>query len=131
MYQLAIQRDFIARHRLVGGDWGAENETHSHHYRAEILVDANELDEHGFLVDLVDLRRAVDEVLGGVRDRCLNELPEFAGRNPSLENFCRILHECLSAQVERPGIALTVRLWENERDWAAYRRTSPARAAQR
>ena len=35
MYTLAVQRDFVAQHFLIGGDWGAENDWHSHHYRLE------------------------------------------------------------------------------------------------
>jgi len=26
MYTVAVRRDFIAQHYLIGGDWGAENE---------------------------------------------------------------------------------------------------------
>ena len=47
MYTLGIKRDFIARHFLIGGDWGAENLPNSHHYfqphdkkRSAILVSA-------------------------------------------------------------------------------------------
>jgi len=122
MYQLSIQHAFIARHRLVGGHWGAENETHSHRYRAEILVEGNVLDEHGFLVDLVALRAAVDDVVARLRDQVLNELPAFGGLNPSLEHFARIFHSMLAPSVDSAQLALTVRLWENDRDWAAYRR---------
>jgi hypothetical protein len=32
MYTVAVKRDFIASHFLVGGDWGSENERHAHHY---------------------------------------------------------------------------------------------------
>jgi 6-pyruvoyltetrahydropterin/6-carboxytetrahydropterin synthase len=32
MYTVAVRRDFIAQHYLIGGDWGAENELHAHHY---------------------------------------------------------------------------------------------------
>ncbi len=122
MYQLSIERDFISRHRLVGGDWGAENETHSHRYRAEILVEGEELNEHGFLVDIVELRSAVDEVVDRLRDRVLNELPAFEGLNPSLEHFARIFHSMLAPRIDGKRLALTVRLWENDHDWAAYRR---------
>lgn len=122
MYQLSIQRDFIARHRLVGGNWGPENETHAHRYRAEILVEGKELDEHGFLVDIVELRAAVDDVVARLRDRVLNELPAFDGLNPSLEHFARIFHTMLATGVDEPRLTLTVRLWENDHDWAAYRR---------
>jgi 6-pyruvoyltetrahydropterin/6-carboxytetrahydropterin synthase len=120
MYQLAITRDFVARHRLVGGDWGAENEIHSHHYRAEIQVQGEVLGPHGYLIDIVELERAVNEIIGSVRERLLNDLPAFAGLNPSLEHFSRILWETLVSRVNLPAKTLTVRLWENEHNWAAY-----------
>ena len=37
MYTLAVKRDFIAQHFLVGGDWGEENENHAHQYKTENL----------------------------------------------------------------------------------------------
>ncbi len=122
MYQLSIQRDFVARHRLVGGDWGAENRTHSHRYRAQVVVEGAELDEHGFVVDLVALRSAVDEIVAQFAEQVLNELPAFDGLNPSLETFARIFHAQLAPRIGERALALTVRLWENELDWAAYRR---------
>ena len=60
MYQLAITRDFIAQHHLVGGDWGRENRLHSHHYRCEIRVEGATLDRHGYLIDIVELNGAVE-----------------------------------------------------------------------
>lgn len=121
MYRLSIQRDFSARHRLVGGDWGAENETHAHRYRAQVIVEGDELDEHGFLVDLVALRGAIDEAVARVAGRALNDLPDFEGLNPSLEHFARIFHAMLAPRIADRQLSLTVRLWENEHDWAAYR----------
>lgn len=122
MYQLSITREFIARHRLVGGDWGAENATHSHRYRADVVVEGRELDEHGFLVDIVALGKATDDVVAQLGEQILNDLPAFDGLNPSLELFARIFHAMLAPQVDERRLALTVRLWENDRDWAAYRR---------
>lgn len=122
MYQLSITREFIARHRLVGGDWGAENATHNHHYRVDIVVEGQELDEHGFLVDIVALGNAIDDVVAQVREQLLNNLPAFAGLNPSLEHFARIVHAMLAPHVDERRLELSVRLWENDRDWAAYRR---------
>jgi 6-pyruvoyltetrahydropterin/6-carboxytetrahydropterin synthase len=120
VYQLAITRDFIAQHHLVGGDWGSENKIHSHHYRCEIRIEGNELDRHGYLIDIVELNGAVDGVLSQVRERTLNELPKLAGLNPSVEHFARIFWEMLASRIALRGKTLTVRLWENERDWAAY-----------
>lgn len=121
MYELGTQRDFIARHFLIGGDFGAENLEHSHPYRLEVILSAAELDGHGYLIDLLELERAVDHVLGLYRDQLLNELPAFRGLNPSLEHFARILWGALIEQWSDPRIELRVMLWENERDWAGYR----------
>ncbi|CAL1241703.1 6-pyruvoyl trahydropterin synthase family protein [Candidatus Methylocalor cossyra] len=120
MYQLAISRDFIARHYLIGGDYGPENREHSHHYRAEALIEGEELDGNGYLVDIVALEQALLAVLEEFRERLLNELPPFAGLNPSLEHFARICWERLRARLGAVHGRLTVRLWENDRDWAAF-----------
>ena len=119
MYRLCFRSEFTARHRLVGGDWGAENQLHGHPYRLEWELAAASLDEHGFLVDLVDVERALDGVMQRYRDAVLNDLPEFGAGNPSLERFARVLWDRLSAALP-PGIASSVRLWENEAAWAGY-----------
>jgi 6-pyruvoyltetrahydropterin/6-carboxytetrahydropterin synthase len=120
MYQLAISREFIARHYLVGGDWGSENFEHSHHYRVEVRLEGKSLDRHGYLVDIVVLERELMGVVDGFRDRGLNELAPFAGLNPSLEHFARIIFEQLTERLDLAGLRMSVRLWENERDWAGF-----------
>ena len=39
MYTVTITRDFVAQHFLIGGDWGAENQWHSHHYQVEVRLE--------------------------------------------------------------------------------------------
>jgi 6-pyruvoyltetrahydropterin/6-carboxytetrahydropterin synthase len=121
MYSVAVKRDFIAQHYLIGGDWGAENKLHSHHYILELVLDGSVLDRHGYLIDIVNIENTLETLVAYYRDRTLNDLPEFAGLNPSIEHFSRILCQALAAQIAVPNIsALTVRLWENEIAWAAY-----------
>jgi 6-pyruvoyltetrahydropterin/6-carboxytetrahydropterin synthase len=123
VYVVAVQRDFVAQHYLVGGDWGSENQRHSHHYELEVQLEGAELDQHGYLVDIVDIEARLEELVDYYRDKTLNELPEFAGMNPSIEHFSRLLCHALSESINAPNItAVTVRLWENEIAWAAYRR---------
>ena len=122
MYQLCLQRDFEARHFLIGGDWGAENIEHSHPYRVEWILEAERLNEHGYLVDLVEVESHLEATLESYRGRVLNELPEFAGMNPSLENFARILATRLANGVGDERLtAHTVRLWEGPTAWASFR----------
>lgn len=121
MYELGIKRNFIARHFLIGGDWGPENLPNSHHYVLELRLEGKELDQHGYLVDIVDVEKHLDEVVNYYKDQMLNEKPEFAGLNPSIENFARILASSLSERIKAENISeIKVVLWENESAWAAY-----------
>lgn len=122
MYRVAVKRDFIAQHYLIGGDWGPENELHAHHYQVEVQLEGAELDQHGYLVDIVAIEASLEALTERYRDRTLNDLPEFAGLNPSIEHFSRILCESLAAKLDAPNLnALSVILWENEIAWASYR----------
>lgn len=122
MYTLGVKREFIARHFLIGDDWGPENFPNSHHYVLELQMEGSELDQHGYLVDIVDVETHLDEIVTYYKDQMLNDKPEFAGLNPSIEHFSRILATSLSERIKAQNIlAIKVVLWENESAWAAYR----------
>ena len=122
MYTLGVKRDFIARHFLIGGDWGPENFPNSHHYVLELQLQGEELDQHGYLVDIVDVNNHLDEIVNYFKEQMLNEKPEFAGLNPSIEHFARILANSLNERIRAANITmLKVVLWENESAWAAYK----------
>jgi 6-pyruvoyltetrahydropterin/6-carboxytetrahydropterin synthase len=122
MYTLAVRREFIAHHFLIGGDWGAENFPNSHHYILELQLEGRELDQHGYLVDIVDVEIHLNDVVSYYKEQMLNEKPEFAGLNPSIENFSRILATTLNARIKAKNItALRVVLWEHANAWAAFR----------
>jgi 6-pyruvoyltetrahydropterin/6-carboxytetrahydropterin synthase len=122
MYQVAVKRDFIAQHYLIGGDWGAENVKHSHHYQIEVQLEGKSLDEHGYLVDIVDIERALADLVAAYRDKTLNQLPEFKDLNPSIEHFSRILCQSIAGVIQAANLsAVTIKLWENEIAWTSYR----------
>lgn len=121
MYTLGVRREFIARHFLIGGDWGPENFPNSHRYTLELRLEGSDLDQHGYLCDIVDVEKHLDEVVGYYKEQMLNEKPEFAGLNPSIEHFARILAAALNERIKAKNITgLKVVLWENENAWAAY-----------
>ena len=122
MYTVAVRRDFIAQHFLVGGDWGSENERHSHHYYVEVQLEGANLDVHGYLVDIVDIETHLETLVDYYRDKTLNDLPDFKGLNPSIEHFARVFCQALSGRIHAPNLsAATLKIWENEIAWAAYR----------
>ena len=121
MYTLGVRRSFIARHFLIGGDWGPENYPNSHHYILELQLAGSQLDQHGYLVDIVDVEKHLDEIVSYYKEQMLNDKPEFAGLNPSIEHFARILATSLSERIKAANISMVkVVLWENESAWAAY-----------
>ncbi len=121
MYTLAVRRDFIARHFLIGGDWGPENDPNSHHYVLELELAGDQLDEHGYLVDIVQVEKVLADRVAYFREKMLNELPEFKGLNPSLEHFARILATAISTRIEAENIVwVKVVLWEHATAWASY-----------
>lgn len=122
MYTLAVKRDFVAQHYLIGGDWGPENQWHSHHYQLELVLEGDRLDQHGYLVDIVAVEHHLEELVVCYRDKTLNDLPEFEGLNPSIEHFTRIVCNALASRLQANTLtAIGVKIWENEIAWAAYR----------
>ena len=59
-------------------------------------------------------------MIGLFRDNVLNNLPDFEGLNPSIEHFSRILYQRLSDRLVFSGVTMSVRLYENDLDWAGY-----------
>jgi 6-pyruvoyltetrahydropterin/6-carboxytetrahydropterin synthase len=127
MYTVAVKRNFIAQHFLIGGEWGAENQNHSHHYQLELQLYGESLDQHGYLVDIVQIEQTLQELVHKYQDQTLNHLPEFEGLNPSIEHFSRILCQQLAQTIHAPNLhALTVQLWENEIAWASFQMQFPS-----
>lgn len=121
MYTIAVKREFDAQHFLIGGDWGAENELHTHHYQVEVQLQGADLDQHGYLVDIVDIEAHLDSLVERYRGKTLNDQPQFAGLNPSIENFCRIFCQQLISSFHAENLsAIKIKLWENEIAWASY-----------
>jgi 6-pyruvoyltetrahydropterin/6-carboxytetrahydropterin synthase len=121
MYTLGVRREFIARHYLIGGDWGPENSPNSHHYILELHLEGVELDQHGYLVDIMDVEKHLDEVVGYYNEQMLNDKNEFKGLNPSIENFARILCTTLNERIKAKNIStVKVALWEHANAWAAF-----------
>jgi 6-pyruvoyltetrahydropterin/6-carboxytetrahydropterin synthase len=122
MYKLAVKKDFIAQHFLTGGDWGSENQKHSHHYQLEIQLMGKDLDNHGFVVDIVKINEHLEKLISSYRDKTLNDLTEFRDINPSIENLARISYQTFYRLIQGTEIrALKVKVWEDNIAWVSYR----------
>ena len=69
----------------------------------------------------MDVEKHLNEIVSYYKEQMLNDKPEFAGLNPSLEHFSRILATSLNERIKAKNITgLKVVLWEHANAWAAY-----------
>lgn len=121
MYRIGVIRQFVAWHFLTVPGAGSEGVRHSHHYRLELTLYGQTLDRSGYLEDLDAVRELVDEAVARYADTTLNDAPEFAGLNPSLEHFARVIGDRLARTVDPVRIErVRVTLWEDQNTWASW-----------
>jgi 6-pyruvoyltetrahydropterin/6-carboxytetrahydropterin synthase len=121
MFRVSKRFGFSASHVLAGlGDDHPCSRLHGHNYEVEVLAEAAELDERGFVVDfreLDDVKRWIDATLD---HRHLNDVMEG---QPSAEAIARLVYEwcraCLPPAVGSKVVA--VRAWETPKAYAEYR----------
>jgi 6-pyruvoyltetrahydropterin/6-carboxytetrahydropterin synthase len=126
IYRVGVRRNFEARHFLIGGDWGSENALHAHPYAVEVCLEGTRLNEHGYLVDITAIEAALDRILARISGSTLNDLPEFAGLNPSVERLAELFCRSVIAEIAEPALsAVSVKVFESTNAWAACRRELP------
>ncbi len=84
-WRLRVSSDFSSSHQLRHYEGKCEN-MHGHNFTVEVDVVGEALDPRlGILMDFKELKRLLKEVTEELDHRHLNDLPEFAERNPSSE----------------------------------------------
>jgi 6-pyruvoyltetrahydropterin/6-carboxytetrahydropterin synthase len=120
MFTLALRKKFIAHHHAAA-EIDAEHPMRSHMYILEVMLETDELDSEGVVLDLETLEAEVDEILAQYAHRNLNETEAFRDRIPTLERFAQVLGDALNETLYAPNLtALSVRLWRDEKAWALY-----------
>jgi 6-pyruvoyltetrahydropterin/6-carboxytetrahydropterin synthase len=124
MYSVAVSRTFVAQHYLTVPDPGPEGVLHSHTFTVEATVRGPELDEYGYLVDIDAVNAAMDATADSFRDETLNDLPEFAGHNPSAEHLGRAFAGRLLDEIEpETATELDITVQEDDVATVGYRTT--------
>jgi 6-pyruvoyltetrahydropterin/6-carboxytetrahydropterin synthase len=123
MYEVSVEESFAAAHNLRNYHGKCEN-LHGHNYKVRIALTGGQLDGTGLLYDFVQLKRAIQGVIGPLDHVYLNEFPPFDVLNPSAENIARYIYEEMAKQLPKAphgaGIA-SVTVWESEVTAATYR----------
>ena len=123
---------FNAAHRLHNPRWSDDKNRevfglcnnanyHGHNYDLEVKVVGEVDPETGYLMDLKVLSDIIKEHVEKKFDhKNLNlDCPEFENLMTSTENFCYVIWQILSNQLDH-NYEVTVKLWETPRNYVQY-----------
>ncbi len=100
MYEISASAHFDAAHYLRGYKGKCAN-VHGHRWQVEIAMQGPELNEQGILIDFMDVKTMLKEVLDLFDHRMINEVPPFDGLNPTAENIARFIFREMSEKLKR------------------------------
>lgn len=108
----------------IPGDEGPAGRIHGHRYTVEAVLEAERVDESGFVADFDRLGALLAGLAGELDHRVLNELEPFRDRVPSAEIQAEYFYGRLSAEVEREyghGVRLIrVKVIQEPDAWVEY-----------
>ena len=122
MLELEVKGKFDAARRVEGyqGKWDS---MHGHRWTIAANVRGQQLDSLGMLVDFKLLNQALKDVAATLDHQWLNELPVFAGKNPTAENIAQYVYQAFGAhEIFRQGkVRLAeVLVWESAHSAVRY-----------
>jgi len=124
VFEVSVEHTFSAAHALRDYRGKCER-VHGHNYRVRVTVEGAELARNGLLIDFVDLRRLLHEVVEPFDHRVLIEIPPFDSVNPTAEEMARyfyeVLRERLGALCDSRVRLKEVQVWETDTAVAVYR----------
>ena len=122
MYTLRTKRHFDAGHFLRDYDGKCANK-HGHRWDFEVVIEGDELDKLGMLVDFTIVKGAMKKVEDMFDHTFLNDLPAFIIQNPTAENIARVIYKYIASYfklVELPGRLKEVTVWEAPESCVTY-----------
>jgi 6-pyruvoyltetrahydropterin/6-carboxytetrahydropterin synthase len=122
-YELFITAEFSAAHNLRHYKGKCER-LHGHNWRVDLRLAGSRLNDKGMLLDFVEAKRILAEVLDPFDHAYLNEVPPFDRLNPSSENLARVIAGAVARRVPRGVRVASVTCWESARCAATYRPSS-------
>jgi 6-pyruvoyltetrahydropterin/6-carboxytetrahydropterin synthase len=120
MYELKVITSFAAAHRLTMVGAKCEN-MHGHNWKIEVVLRGDRLNPAGVLMDFGEIKAHVRDIIGRLDHQFLNELPIFAGGQPSSERIAAFVAGQLQQALGTPAIRVgRVSAWESDDACATF-----------
>jgi len=116
MYNIKVEAYFSSAHFLRNYKGKCE-ELHGHNWKIEAVVEDEELDKAGMVIDFKDLKMELNKILDKLDHKCLNNFAYFKKVNPTSENIARYIYKNLKPEI--PNLKL-ITVWESHNSCASY-----------
>ena len=123
MFEVAVEQVFASAHALRNYKGRCEN-VHGHNWKVRVVIAGERLDQTGLLVDFIDVKNLMGEIIERIDHQFLNEIPPFDVVNPSAENIAEYFWQKMSeglAGTPVPVKVTEVKIWETDIQSATYR----------
>jgi 6-pyruvoyltetrahydropterin/6-carboxytetrahydropterin synthase len=123
MFEVAVEQSFASAHALRNYKGRCEN-VHGHNWKVRVVIEGEKLDATGMLVDFLDVKSRLGEILDRIDHQFLNEIPPFDVINPSAENIAEYFYQQLTGKFAETPVPVRIRevkIWETEIQSATYR----------
>lgn len=99
MFTLTIRDYLKCAHSLKGEIFGPAQLMHVITYEVEAVFMTEQLDEYDLIVDFASTQSALQEILGIMNFKNLDEVPQLNGKNTTTEFLCQYIHEHVCKRV--------------------------------
>ena len=123
MFEVSVEQLFAAGHALRNYKGKCEN-IHGHNWRVQVVIEGEQLDGTGLLVDFIDVKDLMGSVIARLDHQFLNEVAPFDVTNPSAENIAEYFYGQMSAGLSGTPVPVRIRevkIWETDIQSATYR----------
>ena len=123
MYEISAFGHFDAAHFLRGYQGKCAN-IHGHRWKVELTLQGSVLNEIGILIDFMDVKTMLKEVLDVFDHKMINDVAPFDKLNPTAENIACFIYgqmtDRLLGQTDAGIRIAKVTVWESEAASATY-----------
>jgi len=99
MFALEVRDHIMIGHSLPSPFFGPAQGLHGATFTVDAAFFANDIDEHGVVVDIGRASEALAEVLEPLRYKNLDDVSEFAGKFTTTEFLCRHIFDGVATRI--------------------------------
>lgn len=128
MFSLTVRDHMMIAHSFRGEVFGLAQGLHGATYVVDVTFERHVLDDNDLIVDIGQASELLKEVLSEFNMKNLDDIPEFSGRNTTIEFMAKTVFDRVAAAIhagrlgkEGKGVvSLKVTLSESHIAWASY-----------